>query len=106
MDGRISNGMNLGDRPQSMMGRTDDGASESWAFVNGSMPGCYVSSVVCDSLQPYRLQPTRLLCPWNFPGKNTGVGSLFPGDLPNPGIEPTSLMSPALAGRFFTTSAT
>ena len=29
-----------------------------------------------------------------------------PGDLPRPGIEPTSLMSPALAGRFFTTSTT
>ena len=28
-----------------------------------------------------------------------------PGDLPNPGIELESLMSPALAGRFFTTSA-
>ena len=29
-----------------------------------------------------------------------------PGDLPNLGIEPTSLVSPALAGGFFTTSAT
>ena len=29
-----------------------------------------------------------------------------PGDLPNPGIEPTSLTSPALAGGFFTTGAT
>ena len=29
-----------------------------------------------------------------------------PGDLPNPGIKPESLMSLALAGRFFTTSAT
>ena len=29
-----------------------------------------------------------------------------PGDLPDPGIELESLMSPALAGRFFTTSAT
>ena len=29
-----------------------------------------------------------------------------PGDLPNPGIEPTSLVSPASAGGFFTTSAT
>ena len=28
------------------------------------------------------------------------------GDPPHPGIEPQSLMSPALAGRFFTTSAT
>ena len=26
-----------------------------------------------------------------------------PGDLPDPGIEPTPLASPALAGRFFTT---
>ena len=29
-----------------------------------------------------------------------------PGDLPIPGIEPSSLMSPALAGGFFTTSTT
>ena len=29
-----------------------------------------------------------------------------PGDLPNPGIEPVSLESPALASRFFTTSTT
>ena len=29
-----------------------------------------------------------------------------PGDLPNLGIEPTSLTSPALAGGFFTASAT
>ena len=29
-----------------------------------------------------------------------------PGALPDPGIEPTSLMSPALPGGFFTTSAT
>ena len=37
--------------------------------------------------------PTRLLCPWNSSGKNTGVGCHFlsPGDLPNPGTEPGSL---------------
>jgi len=29
-----------------------------------------------------------------------------PGNLPDPGIKPVSLMSPVLAGRFFTTSAT
>ena len=29
-----------------------------------------------------------------------------PGDLPDPGIDPVSLMSPALAGVFFTTSTT
>ena len=27
-----------------------------------------------DSSLPYGLQPTRLLCPWDFPGKSTGVG--------------------------------
>ena len=32
-----------------------------------------------------------LLCPWDFPGKNIGVGSL--GHFPDPGIEP---LSPAL----------
>ena len=36
---------------------------------------------------------SRLLCP-------------PPGDIPNPGIEPMSLMSPALASGFFTTRAT
>ena len=32
--------------------------------------------------------------------------ALLQGNLPDPGIEPTSLMSPVLAGRFFTASAT
>ena len=36
----------------------------------------------------------------------SGFPYLPPGDLPDPGIEPTSFMSPTLAGRFFTTSAT
>ena len=41
------------------------------------------------------------------PGKNTGVRCCRPpGDLPDPGIEPESLISPALAGGFFTTSVT
>ena len=31
-------------------------------------------SVVSDSSQPHGLQPTRLLRPWEFPGKSTGVG--------------------------------
>ena len=32
------------------------------------------SSVVSDSSRPHGLQPTRLLHPWDFPGKSTGVG--------------------------------
>ena len=34
-------------------------------------------SVVSDSSRPHGLQPTRLLCPWDFPGKSTGVGCHF-----------------------------
>ena len=37
----------------------------------------YVCSVVSESLRPHGLYPTRLVCPWNFPGKNTGVGYHF-----------------------------
>ena len=29
------------------------------------------------SVRPHRRQPTRLLCPWDSPGKNTGVGCHF-----------------------------
>ena len=38
---------------------------------------CYVASVVSDSVRPHRRQPTRLPRPWDFPGKNTGVGCHF-----------------------------
>ena len=51
----------------------------------------------------------RLLCPGNSPGKNTGMDyyALLQGIFltQDPGIEQESLMLPALAGRFFTTSA-
>ena len=30
--------------------------------------------MVSDSVRPHRLQPIRLLRPWDFPGKSTGVG--------------------------------
>ena len=36
--------------------------------------GC---SVMSNTLQPYGLWPARLLCPWNSPGMNTGVGCHF-----------------------------
>ena len=36
---------------------------------------CVSHSVLSDSLRSHGLQPARLLCPWNSPGKNTGVSS-------------------------------
>ena len=61
----------------------------------------------CLTLQPHGLQPARLFCPLDFPGKNTGVGCQFllQGLLPTQGSNP-HLMSPALAGAFFTINAT
>ena len=38
---------------------------------------CCVTSVMSDSVRPHRRQPTRLLHPWDSPGKNTGVGCHF-----------------------------
>ena len=49
-------------------------------------------SVMSDSLRPHGLLPTRLLPPWNSPGKNTGVGchfllqGIFPIQGSNPGL--------------------
>ena len=48
--------------------------------TNSSLRTKYVSvscSIVWNSLQPHGLQPARLLCPWDSPGKNTGVGCHF-----------------------------
>ena len=44
-----------------------------WTLLSGS--------VMSDSMQPHGLQPARLLSPWDFSGKNTGVGchALLPG---------------------------
>ena len=39
---------------------------------------CHCCLVVKSCLTPtHRLLPARLLCPWDFPGKNTGVGCHF-----------------------------
>ena len=63
------------------------------------VPQCNIRCVPAKSLQfksnslrPHRLQPARLLCPWDFPGKNTGVGchfllqGIFPTQGSNPGL--------------------
>ena len=44
-------------------------------------------SVMSDSLPPHGLQPARLLCPWDSPGKDTGEGchALLQGIFPNQG---------------------
>ena len=73
----------------------------AWSLVNNPVPvlvSCVSHSVLSDSWDPMD-SSARLLCPWNSPGKNTGVGCpfLLQGDLPNPGVEPGS---PALQTDF------
>ena len=62
---------------------------------------CLVAKSCPTLLRPQKLQPTRLLCPWDSPGKNTAVGShfLLRGIFPTQGSDPVSY----LAGTFFTT---
>ena len=47
-----------------------------------------------DSVQPYGLQPARLLYTWEFPGKNTGVGchALLQGFFQTQGSNPSLLL--------------
>ena len=54
------------------------------------------------------LYPTRLLCPWDSSGKNTGVGcrALLQGIFPAQELNPHLLHLPALASGFFTTNGT
>ena len=60
---------------------------------------CSVAKSHLTLLWPHGLYPARLLCPWDSPGKNTGVGCCFLLHS-DPGMK---LVSPALAGRFFST---
>ena len=69
--------------------------------INTILQACRLShSVMSDSFQPHGLYPTRLLCPWDFPGKNPGVGCHFLLQ----GNFPIQRLNPFLAGGFFTTS--
>ena len=68
------------------MVRRSEFITSTWSFYSKSKSvSC---SVVSYLLQPHWLLLSRLLRPWNSPGKNTGVGTSFssPGDLPGPGL--------------------
>ena len=64
-------------------------------------------SVASNSLRPNGLQPARLLCPWDSPGQNTGVGchfhlqGIFPTQGSNPDLLHCKWIS-CIAGRCFT----
>ena len=100
--------------------RVDWGSPESFFFVDNNwttVKGCF--KYVCDVCACYRFSHGWLFeIPWTVacqPPLSMGFSrqeywSRFPfpspGDLSDPGTEPTFFTSPALAGRFFTTSTT
>ena len=70
-------------------------------FSSLELHGCCLVAKLClTPLWLHGLQPARLLCPWDSPGKNTGVGCYFLLQVPDSGTESAS---PALAGGFFST---
>ena len=48
-----------------------------YRFNAAAAAAAAVTSVISNSVQPHRQQPIRLPCPWDSPGKNTGVGCHF-----------------------------
>ena len=82
-----------------------------WTAISCSMVSSILllsRSVVSDSVRPHGLQPTRLLRPWDFPGKSTGVGChclLRGSSLPRDQTQAPCPVSPASAGGFFTTQS-
>ena len=49
-----------------------------WIYTHMYKRECMLSHFShVQPLRPYGQQPTRLLCPWNSLGKNTGVGCHF-----------------------------
>ena len=85
-----------------------------WCHTTISSLSAYMCVCVCslnvsNSLWPHGLWPARLLCPWDFRGRNTGVGChfLLQQIFPTRGLNPYLLHWQALAGRpLFTTRAT
>ena len=68
---------------------------------------CQVTSVPSDSSCPYGLQAARSSVHGILQARILlGCHGLLQGILPTQGLNPPSLMSPALAGKFFPTSAT
>ena len=59
-----------------------------------------VTQLCLTLLRPHGLEPARLLCPWNSPGTNTGVGChfLLQGIFSPQGLN----LGPCFAGGLFT----
>ena len=73
--------------------------SLAWRILSITLLACemrrwvqlHACLAVSNSWQPHGRQTARLLCPWDFPGKNTGMGSHSLRQGPDPGFKPRSV---------------
>ena len=69
-----------------------EGMLQNSIYTSNTNPNVNCSVTVaqsCLTLHPHGPQSTRLLCPWDSPGKNwSGLPFPSPADLPNPGLNP------------------
>ena len=91
--------------PASTLPKQHRTVAKGMGYRLATSPGSAIYSVVCakssimsNSLIPYGLQPARPLCPWDSPGKNTGVGcqTLLQGIFPTQGLNLGLILFPAL----------
>ena len=77
-----------------------------WCRSQGEIV-CLVTHSCMTLCKPWTVA-CQAICPWRFsrPEYWSRLPCPSPGDLPGPGIKPSSFTSPALVGEFFTTSAT
>ena len=69
---------------------TDEWINKMWRIHKTECCVCVLAAQSGLTLQPYGLWPSRLLCPWDSPGKDTGVGchSLHQRNFPTQGSNP------------------
>ena len=94
----------------------DNPAREDREVANQHLERCSTTYVIACMLSRFShvqlfvtlWTSARFFCPWRFSRQEYCGGLPYSpsGDLPDPGVELASLMSPALAGGFFTTSTT
>ena len=106
-------------RPDMLHSMRSQGVEHDWATelnwtevprisIKIYVQSCFSHAWLSVTLWTIGLQPTRLLCPWVSPGKNTELDchTFLQGIFSTQGSNPCLFTSPALVVRFFTTSAT
>ena len=87
---QITNSVYMGWRVSPWIHVLPDSQNHNLCRCSHNRFSCLVAKLCLTLLWPHGLYPTRLFCPWDFPGKNTGVGcqALLQGIFPTQGLNP------------------